>query len=136
MPRICSSKKEMKMEYLLIKKMEEEIEQKKKEIECCERLIRMSKDAIRNTYRLEAKYADEPQWESYRDESGWDSRHMWEEYDYLFTEEDEEEYREWNTWRICSPYDCTGQWFTRYISFFRIPALNKTIVYHSQGLDV
>ena len=37
--------------------------------------------------------------------------------------------------RICSPYDCTGQWFTRWIDFHRNP--NGMISYvHNMGLDV
>ena len=137
MPRICGSKESLKEEYSWIKKMEQEIEQKKKEIALCEALIKSSKAAIRNTYKEQERYAKEPKWKQYhRNDYDWENRHMWEVYDYLFTEEDEEDYREWNTWEVHSPYDCTGEWFTHYISIFRIPELNRTIVYHSQGLDV
>ena len=140
MPRICGSKEAMRQEYSWIKLMEQEIERKKKEIAVCEALIKSSKAAIRNTYKLEEQRANEPHWESYNTESGWDSRHKWEVYDFIFTEEDEKEYREEEWWHWYNPYgdgrDCTGVWFTNYISIFRIPEQNKTIVYHSQSMDV
>ena len=137
MPRICRDKEEMRKEYSIIRAFEKEIETRKQEVEAAERFIRYCKETIRNTYKLMDKYDSEPQWQSHNSsEYSWEYRYMWEQYDGIWTEEEEQEYREANTWRICSPYDCTGQWFTRYISVFRIPALNRTIVYHAQALDV
>ena len=140
MPRICGNKEAMRREYLIIKEMEQEIEKLKKEIALCEAMIKSSKAAIRNTYKEQERYAKQHHWQQYNldPEWDWERRHMWEVYDYIFTEEDEQEYREWNTQHVCyyDGRDCTGQWFTQYISIFRIPELNRTIVYHSQGLDV
>lgn len=138
MPRICGSKNALREEYSMVKLMEEEIEKKKAQIQFLEKQIRNSKAAIRNTYKEQERRAEEPQWECRGDE--WDSRHKWEVYDYIFTEEEEKEYKEYEWEHWYNPYndgrDCTGVWFTNYISIFRIPEQNKTIVYHSQSLDV
>lgn len=53
---------------------------------------------------------------------------------YHFTAEEQEEFIE-DEWRhIYSPYDCTGQWFTASIDFYK--TANGTWVYHRMGLDV
>lgn len=53
---------------------------------------------------------------------------------YFFTEEEWEEFME-DTWvNIYSPYDCTGQLFTRGLE--RYTTNNGTWVYHSMSFDV
>lgn len=53
---------------------------------------------------------------------------------FYFTEEEKKEFIEDKWQHIYSPYDCTGQWFTRSIEFFR--TANGTWVYHFEGLDI
>ncbi len=53
---------------------------------------------------------------------------------FYFTEEEKEEFIDDHWRRIYSLYDCTGQWFTRSIDFFKTK--NGTWVYHFMGLDV
>lgn len=139
MARICRNKEAVRDEYLIIRKLQEEIEQKKKEIKICEALIKSSKDAIRNTYK-EEEYCRKNyiQWQSYADD--WDRRYCKEEYDWEFTEEEVKEYIEENWEHWYNPWgdgrDCTGVWFTSHISVFPIKGMNKTIVYHFQNCDV
>lgn len=75
----------------------------------------------------------------YRDEYG-ESYYIKEFFDMPFTEEEKEEFIE-DQWRhIYSPFDCTGQSFTRYISIFNFKEPNgfgaRSVVYHFLSLDV
>lgn len=136
--RLCDERR-MRDEYMYIKKMEEEVERKKKEILVLEALIRSSKEAIRNTLKETERYKTQyPQWRTYRD--NWDSRYMREEYEGVFTPEECKDYTEANWEHWYNPWndgrDCTGVWFTTHIDVFPLPKCNKTIVYHFQACDV
>lgn len=98
------------------------------------------KTGIRNLLRARNRCEEETiyKWQSYC--GHWDSRYCRIEYEGIPTEEEIKEYieEEWQHWY--NPYndgrDCTGVWFTSFIYVFPIPALNKTIVYHMQNMDV
>jgi hypothetical protein len=75
------------------------------------------------------------------DNNGWKTAFYGDEsitykrfFPFYFTEEEKEEFTEDHWRRIYSPYDCTGQWFTRSIDFFKTN--NGTWVYHFMGLDI
>ena len=95
---------------------------------------------IRELNKEYDRYLEEAEWRipfGYSEDS-WDSRAMLYREDYVVT--DKEKYIEdtWQHWY--NPYndgrDCTGVWFTSYISVFPLPKLGKTIVYHVQNMDV
>ena len=93
---------------------------------------------IRNTRKVYEE-RDNDSWDCMRAED-WDRRYKKEVYDWVFTEEDKKEYKEENWERWYNPYndgrDCTGVWFTSYISIFPLPKVGKTIVYDFQCCDV
>lgn len=92
---------------------------------------------IRDTYKIMEEYRSN--WDCMRADD-WDRRYKKEVYDWVFTDEDKEEYKEENWEHWYNPYndgrDCTGVWFTSYISIFPLPKVGKTIVYHFQCCDV
>lgn len=93
-------------------------------------LIIKSRQRIRS---LEKMVAEECSWK-YR----WDNfeqRYCKEVYNTCFDELQCKQYIENATITITAPY-ITGAWFTSSIVIFPIPALNKTVVYHLQSLDV
>lgn len=53
---------------------------------------------------------------------------------YHFTPEEQMEFTEELWERIYSPYDCTGQWFTKDVKFFKIH--NGTWIYHFKSIDI
>lgn len=57
-------------------------------------------------------------------------------FDYVFNEDDIEEYVKSEWMCVDSWYDCTGETFTRFIKIFPLPKANKTIVYHGKGWDI
>ena len=136
--RICNGVASLRKEYSMLRMLEEKVANQKDNIDYFCELIKDSKEAIRNTYRLEKEYANRPHWKTRSD--GWDSRYMREEFDDVWTEEDIKEYKEeeWCHWY--NPYgdgrDCTGVWFTTSIFVFPLSQCGKTIVYHFQACDV
>lgn len=92
---------------------------------------------IRDTYKIMEEYRND--WDVMNPDD-WDRRYKKEVYDWVFTDEDKEEYKEENWEHWYNPYndgrDCTGVWFTSYISIFPLPKVGKTIVYHFQSCDV
>ena len=73
----------------------------------------------------------------YKDENDWETAY---EYGFLshrtdLTDEEIQELKDGMRLVICSPYDCTGKWFTRYIATHRNPSGLVSYV-HCMGLDV
>lgn len=104
-----------------------------KDAKLVDSLIHAEKIGLRNAYRLKEKNRDKWDWHG-----DWDSRWGKVVIPFEMTKEEEEEFRENNTVRWHNPYDdgrdCTGVWFTNYISFFRVNG--KTIIYHFMSCDV
>lgn len=91
--------------------------------------VKETKRRIRNWYKQSEEYPDY----HYEDEMG--ESKWYKEWFEDTTVEEVREYAEDQLWRrINSPYDCTGQSFTRYMSFFQIG--NRVLMYHFLGLDV
>ena len=97
----------------------------------------------RNEIRRINQYSADPLEKSMRD----DWRHVWDEdgeggFDFCLMPdvgETEDQIRELAEYAvgyppICSPYDCTGKRFTRWITVHKVPA--GFAVVHSWGLDV
>lgn len=83
------------------------------------------------------KYNADSDFECHYSEDG-ESCWYKEFYNEPFTEEEKREFIEENWQHIYSPYDCTGQWFTRYIVICNVNTSfgAKSVVYHVLGLDV
>lgn len=127
----------LRKDYAILHELENdtELDAKLKEF-----MMKELKIGIRNYYRVRAQQEEENiyKWKSHNDE--WDSRYCRIEYEGVPTEEEIKEYIEDEWWHWYNPYgdgrDCTGVWFTTHIYVFPIPALDKTIVYHFQAMDV
>ena len=55
-------------------------------------------------------------------------------FDYVFDEEEKQEYIKNNWCRCCSPYDCSGEWFTQNIEIYTTK--DKTFVYEWSAINV
>lgn len=135
---ICGNRHDLKEKYSLVNVCKNAIDSKRKEIESFERIMRGLKDAIRNTYRLAEEYDTDPKWRSRGGD--WDRRYLREEYPFVFTDEDCQKYKEENWQKWYNPWndgrDCTGVWFTTGIRIFPLEKCNKTVIYHTQAMDV
>ena len=99
-------------------------------------------EAMCKEYKQKIRHANKameecPVWH-YRSDDIDSGRYCKEVYDWIFTAEEKEEYLSENRWYI--PYgdgrDCTGKWFTSYITIIPVPSIGKTIVYHFQNIDL
>jgi len=55
-------------------------------------------------------------------------------FDYVFDEEEKQEYIKNNWCRCCSPYDCSGEWFTQNIEIYTTKG--KTFVYEWSAINI
>lgn len=129
--------RDIREDYLVAKAIREFYKEHGKTKREADEAVKCIVKRIRDTYKIMEEHRSS--WDVMHPDD-WDRRYKKEVYDWVFTDEDKEEYKEENWEHWYNPYgdgrDCTGVWFTSYILIFPLPKVGKTIVYHFQNCDV
>jgi len=129
--------RDIREDYLVAKAIREFCKEHGKTKREADEAVKHIVKRIRDTYKIMEEHRNA--WDVMSPED-WDRRYKKEVYDWVFTDEDKEGHKEENWEHFYNPYndgrDCTGVWFTSYISIFPLPKAGKTIVYHFQSCDV
>ena len=132
------TKEDLRQKYTLILWMEEFCKENNKSKLSADSATKYLKREIRDALKAQEKRRQaEPEWRRWH---GYDDMPYCRlEYDWVFTDEEAQEYIDeyWVPWRDIygDGRDCTGCVFTKFLYVFPLPSSNKTVVYHVMGYD-